>query len=65
MQKLVRLVQMSKKALDDCKKQLSDKDIIIDKLRAKMKEGFEEHQKQIEKQQRTINVILIFIIIRN
>lgn len=62
MDKLVRLVQMSKRALDDTKKQLAEKDLAISKLTAKMKEGFAENQKIIEDQKKRIDVSIIFII---
>lgn len=62
MDKLVRLVQMSKRALDDTKKQLAEKDLAISKLTAKMKEGFAENQKIIEDQKKRIDVNIIFII---
>lgn len=62
MDKLVRLVQMSKRALDDTKKQLAEKDLAISKLTAKMKEGFAENQKIIEDQKKRIDVNTIFII---
>lgn len=53
---------MSKRALDDTKKQLAEKDLAISKLTAKMKEGFAENQKIIEDQKKRIDVSIIFII---
>lgn len=61
MDKLIRLVQMSKKALDESKKKLDEKDLAISKLTAKMKEGFAENQKIIDDQKRKIDVKIIII----